>query len=248
MPPPPSYEIAVGGLHEIPSKSGYDYTFGKLMYAPRYPFYNLPIHFGARSYPSRSSHGMRDSPHGQGESRLPPMKEIEEDLCVQGGTPPVMPTQRMVDFPHGQDSPPTPPKRMLDSPAAQGGLPPTRSPRPNSLYGVAPKTLKQLDSPYSQGESPQTMSTQPNSPLTQDGVPVTTSAQPISPYTQSGSSPSTFTQLTSLYGQDGSPLVTTTQGMGPHYRSGIQNEPQKESIEPRNIVVSLEHNTDASHS
>ncbi|XP_072045131.1 arrestin domain-containing protein 3-like [Amphiura filiformis] len=39
--PPPSYEIAVGGLREIPSKSGYNYTFGKLLYAPRYPFYNF---------------------------------------------------------------------------------------------------------------------------------------------------------------------------------------------------------------
>lgn len=235
MPPPPSYEIAVGGLHEIPSKSGYDYTFGKLMYAPRYPFYNLPIHFGARSYHLRPSHGLRDSPHGHGESRLPPMKEIEEE----GGTPPMMPTHRMVDSPPGQDKPPTPPKRMLDSPAAQGGLPPTRSPRPNSLYGIGPKTSKQLDSPFSQGESPQTTSTQPNSPYAQEGVPVTTSAQPISPFAQSGPSTSTFTQLTP---------PSTTQGMGAHYRSGILDEPQKELIEPRNIVVSVEHNPDASHS
>ncbi|XP_022097440.1 arrestin domain-containing protein 3-like [Acanthaster planci] len=41
-PPPPSYEIAIEGLQEVPSKSGYDYTFGKLMYAPQYPTYNLP--------------------------------------------------------------------------------------------------------------------------------------------------------------------------------------------------------------
>ncbi|XP_022097443.1 arrestin domain-containing protein 17-like isoform X2 [Acanthaster planci] len=41
-PPPPSYHVAVDGLQEIPSKSGYDYTFGKLMYAPQYPTYNLP--------------------------------------------------------------------------------------------------------------------------------------------------------------------------------------------------------------
>ena len=41
-PPPPSYQVAVEGPQEIPSKSGYDYTFGKLMYAPQYPTYNLP--------------------------------------------------------------------------------------------------------------------------------------------------------------------------------------------------------------
>ncbi|XP_038071461.1 arrestin domain-containing protein 3-like [Patiria miniata] len=40
--PPPSYEVAIDGLQEIPSKSGHDYTFGKLMYAPQYPTYNLP--------------------------------------------------------------------------------------------------------------------------------------------------------------------------------------------------------------
>ncbi|XP_038076056.1 arrestin domain-containing protein 3-like [Patiria miniata] len=40
--PPPCYEVAMGGPQEIPSKSGYDYTFGKLMYAPQYPTYNLP--------------------------------------------------------------------------------------------------------------------------------------------------------------------------------------------------------------
>ncbi|XP_038076363.1 arrestin domain-containing protein 3-like [Patiria miniata] len=40
--PPPSYQVAVEGLQEIPSKSGHDYTFGKLMYAPQYPTYNLP--------------------------------------------------------------------------------------------------------------------------------------------------------------------------------------------------------------
>ncbi len=39
--PPPTYEVAAGGLQEIPSKSGHDYTFGKLLYAPRYPFYNF---------------------------------------------------------------------------------------------------------------------------------------------------------------------------------------------------------------
>ncbi|XP_071794769.1 arrestin domain-containing protein 3-like [Asterias amurensis] len=43
-PPPPSYELAVDGLQEIPSKSGYDYTFGKLMYAPQYPTYSMPAH------------------------------------------------------------------------------------------------------------------------------------------------------------------------------------------------------------
>ncbi|XP_022097460.1 arrestin domain-containing protein 3-like [Acanthaster planci] len=43
LPPPPSYEITVGGPQEIPSKSGYDYTFGKLMFAPQYPTYNLPV-------------------------------------------------------------------------------------------------------------------------------------------------------------------------------------------------------------
>ncbi|XP_038067022.1 arrestin domain-containing protein 3-like [Patiria miniata] len=40
--PLPSYQVACGGLREIPSKSGHDYTFGKLMYAPQYPTYNLP--------------------------------------------------------------------------------------------------------------------------------------------------------------------------------------------------------------
>jgi hypothetical protein len=41
-PPPPSYQVAMEGPQEIPSKSGYDYTFGKLMYAPQYPTYNVP--------------------------------------------------------------------------------------------------------------------------------------------------------------------------------------------------------------
>ncbi|XP_071794331.1 arrestin domain-containing protein 3-like [Asterias amurensis] len=40
--PPPSYELAMDGLQEIPSKSGHDYTFGKLMYAPQYPTYSMP--------------------------------------------------------------------------------------------------------------------------------------------------------------------------------------------------------------
>ncbi len=40
--PPPSYELAMGGPQEIPSKSGYDYTFGKYMYAPKYPYYSFP--------------------------------------------------------------------------------------------------------------------------------------------------------------------------------------------------------------
>ena len=40
--PAPKYELAVGGLKEIESKSGFSYTFGKLMYAPRYPVYTFP--------------------------------------------------------------------------------------------------------------------------------------------------------------------------------------------------------------
>ena len=42
IPQPPSYQVAMEGPQEIPSKSGYDYTFGKLMYAPQYPTYNVP--------------------------------------------------------------------------------------------------------------------------------------------------------------------------------------------------------------
>ncbi|XP_072021564.1 arrestin domain-containing protein 3-like [Amphiura filiformis] len=48
---PPSYEVAVGGLQEIPSKSGYDYTFGKLMYAPRYPYYNFHLESDVVEHP-----------------------------------------------------------------------------------------------------------------------------------------------------------------------------------------------------
>ncbi len=40
--PSPIYEVAIGGPQEIPSESGYEYTFGKLMYAPKYPYYSFP--------------------------------------------------------------------------------------------------------------------------------------------------------------------------------------------------------------
>ncbi|XP_072022980.1 arrestin domain-containing protein 3-like [Amphiura filiformis] len=49
-PPPPSYEVAMGGPQEIPSKSGHDYTFGKMMYAPKYPYYSFP-NAGDPAYP-----------------------------------------------------------------------------------------------------------------------------------------------------------------------------------------------------
>ncbi|XP_072051337.1 arrestin domain-containing protein 3-like [Amphiura filiformis] len=49
--PPAAYEVAMGGPQEIPSKSGYDYTFGKMMYAPKYPYYTFPNAGGDLAYP-----------------------------------------------------------------------------------------------------------------------------------------------------------------------------------------------------
>ncbi|XP_071488840.1 arrestin domain-containing protein 3-like [Diadema antillarum] len=37
LPPPPTYEMAIGGAQEIPGEEG---NFGTITYAPRYPFYN----------------------------------------------------------------------------------------------------------------------------------------------------------------------------------------------------------------
>ena len=51
FPPPPTYEEAFGGAQEIPSASGHDYTFGKLTYAPKYSYFNLPPTTGDMAYP-----------------------------------------------------------------------------------------------------------------------------------------------------------------------------------------------------
>ncbi|XP_072169051.1 arrestin domain-containing protein 3-like [Diadema setosum] len=61
LPPPPTYELAVGGAQEIAGKKG---AFGTTMYAPQYPYYDPNTLYAAMGMPSAGP-PVQDGPPGE---------------------------------------------------------------------------------------------------------------------------------------------------------------------------------------